>query len=115
MSIKKCYLYIFMFFCMFCLSATLASAAERSLKWNASSGSPAGYRIYYGTTQGSHPTRVEAGNLLEYIVPGLEANTTYYFIVKAYNDAGESPDSNELVWNSSSLCPPDNVTVTVIQ
>ncbi len=103
MSTKKYYFFIFVCFCIFFLSATFVSAAERSLKWDASSGGPTGYSIYYGTTQGSHPTCVEAGNLLERTVTGLEENRTYYFIVRAYNDAGESPDSNELAWNSGSI------------
>ena len=84
------------------LTASYAQAAQVHLAWNASSGSVTGYRIYYGTSPGSHPTRVEAGNVTDYIVTGLSENVMYYFVVRAYNNYGESADSNEVSWISTS-------------
>lgn len=97
------------------LTASYAFAAQVHLAWNASSGSVTGYRIYYGTSPGSHPTKVEAGNVTDYIVTGLSENVMYYFVVRAYNSYGESADSNEISWISTSTTttvPPTTTTTT---
>jgi hypothetical protein len=94
-------------------SSICGFAAEVNLLWDASSGNPIGYRVYYGTTQGSHPYRVDVGNVTEYTLTGLEEGVTYYFVARAYNDAGESGDSNEVSWiSSTSDTEAPNVTIT---
>ena len=67
-----------------CLNALCVLAAEVNLAWDASSGNPTGYRIYYGTSQGSHPHGVDVGNVTEYTLTGLEQGVTYYFVARAY-------------------------------
>jgi len=71
--------------------------AEAHFTWqaNPSSENILGYRIYYGTTQGAYPNQVECGNVTDYKVTDLVENVTYYLVVRAYNQYGESPDSNE--------------------
>lgn len=96
-------------FCMsFSLSVSPAKAASVRFAWNASEGTVTGYRIYYGTTQGSYPNRVEVGNETEHTVDGLDDGVTYYFVVRAYNDYGESGNSNVVQWPE-----PDTLSITI--
>ena len=56
----------------------------------------AGYHIYYGTTAGAWTSTVTVLDATEtsYVVSGL-ASGTYYFVVVAFNTAGDdSPQSN---------------------
>ena len=72
---------------------------EVRLKWDPSpSANVDGYRVFYGTSPGFHPSVQEVGNYTQCTVIGLSAETDYYFVVRAYNDAGESGDSNEVSW-----------------
>lgn len=84
------------------------SYAGSNLVWDESSGDVSGYRIYYGTSQGSHNQNIDVGNATQYSLSSLPLNdnTTYYFIVRAYNDAGESGNSNEISWKAGDNTPP---------
>ena len=48
----------------------------------------ANYRLSYGTSTGSYPTVIDAGQNLEASVPNLVQGATYYFAVSAVNTAG---------------------------
>lgn len=86
---------------LFCVSIpSIGFAAGVTLAWDASSGEVNGYRIYYGTSQGTYPSSVDTGNVTEYALTGLQDGTTYYFVARAYNDFGESENSNEVSWTS---------------
>ena len=65
-----------------------------SLNWNASTTPGVKYNVWYGTTPGTYSTERDAGPSLTYEVQGL-APGPYYFVVTAYNDQGESVNSNE--------------------
>jgi len=89
--------------------------ADPRLVWDASSGDVTGYRVYYGLSQGSHPNSQSVGNVTECPLSGLslEESRTYYFVVRAYNGAGESGDSNEISWlvlDRTPPSPPQGVT-----
>ncbi len=93
------------FFAFLTITLILASPGARagtvSLAWNASSGSVAGYRVYYGQTSGSYtstaPTAPSLIGGTSYTTPDLPAGT-YYFAVKAFDSAGNSSGySNEVV------------------
>ncbi len=57
----------------------------------------AGYHLKYGTTSGIYQQTIDVGNVTSYDVRDLAANQTYYFVVLAYDLAGnESPPSNEV-------------------
>lgn len=82
--------------------------ASPFLQWDASTGEVTGYRVYYGTTQGGPytaqyevaTTSCDIANL------PLQENRTYYFVVRAYNAAGESGDSNEASYTVQDATPP---------
>lgn len=47
-----------------------------------------GYRIYYGTTSRNYTAEIDAGNVTQYMVGGLQQGVQYYFAVAAYDTAG---------------------------
>lgn len=56
----------------------------------------AGYRIFYGTNAAALRTQIDVPSigLTDYVIDGLDPNTTYYFAMRTYNSAGvESPSS----------------------
>jgi hypothetical protein len=78
------------------------SGASATLSWSPVAGDAtlAGYRIYYGTAPRGYFQAVgdglEVGNVTTYTLTGLNAATTYYFAVTAYDWAlNESAFSNE--------------------
>ena len=77
--------------------ANSSLALNITLAWDPSSNDVDGYRAFYR----------EAGHAYDYSQPawegwestctiyGLDDETTFYFVVRAYNDLGESGNSNE--------------------
>jgi len=97
---------------LFIFLAIPAFGAEVHLVWDPSPGDVTGYRIYYGTSQGNYPNKIDVGNVTDYVVTGLEEGVTYYFVARAYNQYGESENSNEVTWASSSTdtTPPGDIS-----
>jgi len=86
------------------LAATLTVSAPTTssvtLTWDPNTDSDlAGYKIYRATASGAYGAAlgtVPAGTVT-YQATGLSANTTYFFVITAYDDAGnESSFSNEV-------------------
>lgn len=76
----------------------VAGNGEAELSWNLGSG-VAKYKIYQGTASGvfgPDPIATVDGTTGHYKVQGLEGGTTYYFVVTAVNDNGESSYSVEV-------------------
>lgn len=102
------------FFGVICLTLIMAVPAgvlaSESLEWDPpSTGTVDGYRIYWGTAQGgpysgSHDVLTATSWPLAHL-PLLE-NNTYYLVVRAYNDAGESENSNEVSYLVPDTTPP---------
>ena len=71
------------------VTATALSSSSISVTWNAVSGADS-YKVYY--EKGSSDDKILAGtaNGTSYTHTGLDANTTYYYYIKAVNSAGES-------------------------
>ena len=61
----------------------------------------AGYVISYGTQPGVHTTTVDVGNVITYVL-NPPSGQRYYIVVQAYNQAGLSPKSQEVVLDLSS-------------
>ncbi|MCX8036904.1 MAG: fibronectin type III domain-containing protein [Candidatus Sumerlaeia bacterium] len=66
------------------------------LSWDASSGQVSSYRVYQSLTAGGPYTLATSTTALSVRVTGLTNGTRYYFVIRAYNPAGESPNSQEV-------------------
>ncbi|KJF19062.1 putative outer membrane protein PmpB precursor [Acidithrix ferrooxidans] len=89
-----------------------SSPASVTLNWNppANDGGSvvSGYYIYEGTSAGSESAvAVNSSPIVgtSYVITNLKEATTYYFYVKALNQAGFSQSSNELSATTSALSP----------
>jgi hypothetical protein len=82
------------------LTLNAPSSSSVTLTWNANSENDlGGYRVYRATTSGIYgvPIATLQGNVTTYQATGLQFGTTYYFVVTAYDIAGnESAYSNEV-------------------
>ncbi|MDB6122084.1 MAG: N-acetylmuramoyl-L-alanine amidase family 2 [Pedosphaera sp.] len=78
------------------LTATTASASQINLKWTDHSGTETGFKVERATASGGPFTQIgtTAANDVTYSATGLASGTKYYFRVRAYNAAGNSPFSN---------------------
>lgn len=73
-----------------------ASAGTVGLAWNPSSGA-AGYRVHWGPSPGSYTGSRDVGNTTATVVSGVANCDDSFYAVTAYNAAGESGYSNEVV------------------
>jgi hypothetical protein len=82
------------------LTVNSAPTSSVTLTWNQNSESDlGGYKVYRSTTAGVYgaPIATLQGNVATYQATGLQAGTTYYFVVTAYDSSGnESGFSNEV-------------------
>ena len=81
-----------------------ASSGKPMLTWNAVEGATS-YRIYRSTSRGSGYSLLGTTTATSYTNTGAKAGTTYYYRVKACNDAGLSPYSNIVSGQSKSVAP----------
>jgi hypothetical protein len=82
------------------LTVGAPTTSSATLTWSPNTDSDlAGYKVYRATASGAYGAAlatVPAG-ILTYQATGLSANTTYFFVITAYNSAGnESAFSNEV-------------------
>ena len=82
------------------LTVNAPATSSVTLTWNANTESDlAGYKIYRADASGGYgaPIATLQGNITTYIAAGLQVGTTYFFVITAYDSAGnESPRSNEV-------------------
>ncbi len=95
---------------------SVSAYAEPCLEWNPSPGDVTGYRVYYGTEPGAYTDNIDVGSSATCMLSQipLQDNETYYFVVRSYNEVGESENSNQVVWTAGDTTPPlppQNVTV----
>ena len=84
--------------CFLVLAPVMAFGETVTLAWDANTESDLkGYVLYYGPASGNYTSDIDVGNNTQYTTPDLQDGVTYYFAVKAYNEAGsESGYSNEV-------------------
>ncbi|MBI4691319.1 MAG: Ig-like domain-containing protein, partial [Nitrospirae bacterium] len=101
-------------------SATASSTTEINLSWNAAadnitSSSNIVYLIYMSTTSGGQnlavPSFTTSAGATSYTVTGLSPTTTYYFIVRAKDEAGNI-DTNTVEISATTLTPSDTTPPT---
>jgi suppressor of ftsI len=77
------------------LFATATSSSSINLSWTDNSGNENGFTIQRSTDATNFNTIASVGaNVVTYTSNGLNASTTYYYRVIAYNAAGNSANSN---------------------
>ena len=76
-----------------------------SFSWEAGSPDVAGYLVCYGMEAGKYPYCADMGTRTEFRVDDLKLpkDKTYYFVVRAYNKAGKSLVSEELVMSQAHV------------
>jgi hypothetical protein len=81
------------------LTVSAPATSSATLTWSPNTESDlAGYKIYRATSSGGYgaPIATLQGNVTTFIASGLQLGTTYFFVVTAYDSAGnESLHSNE--------------------
>ncbi|MCD4774026.1 MAG: fibronectin type III domain-containing protein [Bacteroidales bacterium] len=90
-------------------AATSVTQTSFDANWNASSGAN-GYYLDVATDNGftnfvSGFNNLDVGNVITYNVPGLSANTDYYYRLRAYNANGTSGNSNTISLTTLSNAP----------
>ena len=88
-----------------------AGNAQATLTWSASSGAT-GYYVKRSTTTGGPYTQVASTSSATFTDTGLTNGTKYFYVVSAYNSAGESANSPEVNATPTAQAAPD-VTITV--
>ncbi len=93
------------------LSATIGNN-KVSLNWTASSGAT-GYNLKRSITAGGPYITIKTGlTATSYLDIGLTNGATYYYVVSAENDGGESPDSSEVGATPDLAIPPEPTILT---
>ena len=90
-----------------------ASSGKPMLTWNAVEGATS-YRIYRSTSKGSGYSLLGTVTTTSYTNTGAKAGTTYYYRVKACNDAGLSPYSNIVSGQVKTVTPKPSAPVVKI-
>ena len=90
-----------------------AASGKPMLTWNAVEGATS-YRIYRSTSKGSGYSLLGTTTATSYTNTGAKAGTTYYYRVKAVNDAGMSPYSNVVSGKVKSVTPKPSAPVVKI-
>lgn len=82
------------------LPVNLQAECQVSLSWVASGGESIGYRLYERESGQEYNLNYyyDVGQETTCTVYGLEENTTYHFVVRAYNESDESDNSNEATY-----------------
>jgi hypothetical protein len=93
---------------IFFIWITALGSHAATLRWEASSGNPDGYKVYYGTNASNPSNSKDVGNVNAYNLDQLplSENVQYYFCVSAYNAAGESPPCPPVGYSLGDTTPP---------
>lgn len=94
-------------------NTSIAVAGSLKASWNANTEPDlAGYKIYYGEASGNYTNSINVGKNTQYAINQLKDGVTYYFVIAAYDTAGnESAYSLEV---SAKTIVVDNTPPTVV-
>ncbi|GHU60928.1 hypothetical protein FACS189445_1900 [Spirochaetia bacterium] len=93
------------------VSTTVLSSAFINVSWTAVLGAT-GYMVYYGTETAGSSQYAGTASSSPFAVTGLQPGTTYYFTVKAGNDAGWSAASTPVSGVTTALPVPSGLSAT---
>lgn len=75
-------------------SSPTPATSTATLTWNTVTGTVSGYKVYVGEAPSQYTRTINVGNTTTSTVNSLTVGRMYYFVVTAYNSAGESTPSN---------------------
>ncbi|MBR9985933.1 MAG: hypothetical protein KFF68_08490 [Desulfosarcina sp.] len=86
---------------------TVAHSADVTLRWDANVPAPEGYRVFAraGTDSYRYDHPIWENNLTTCTLTGLSEGVTYHFVVRAYDGALESADSEEVSYTPAAVVP----------
>ncbi len=98
-----------------------AYAVDITSSWDANTEADlAGYKVYYGTVSGNYTVSLDVGNATSATIDSLDFNTTYFFAVTAYDNAGNESDFSDEVRvdippppDTQAPSRPTNVTIVL--
>jgi fibronectin type III domain protein/dockerin type I repeat protein len=101
----------------FMFSGPLFSATTIQLSWSPNSEPDlSGYRLRYGTSPGSYTQTINVGKVTTYSISGLDSSLTYYFVLHAYDGAGNvSLPSNEASGKPSIVVGPPPTLASALE
>ena len=86
----------------------IVSAAQVTLEWNGSQPAPEGYRVFKSLVKGEYSgAPAWFGAQTACTLNDLQDNTTYFFVVRAYQGDVESGNSNEVEYYTVTTPPVD--------
>jgi poly(3-hydroxybutyrate) depolymerase len=88
------------------LTVTTVSSTSVRLNWTQGTGET-GFEVFRATTSGGPYTFITrlATNATTYTDAGLNANNTYYYVVRAVNETGAAPNSNQASADNGNTAP----------
>jgi hypothetical protein len=85
-------------FGLFALPLSAAQAASLDLEWDPNTEPElAGYKIYWGTSNGNYTSSKDAGKNTTTTITGLNEGITYYFAATAYDGDGNESDYSDQI------------------
>jgi pimeloyl-ACP methyl ester carboxylesterase len=88
------------------LTVTTVSSTSVRLNWVQGTGET-GFEVFRATTSGGPYTFITrlAANATTYTDAGLNANNTYYYVVRSVNETGAAPNSNQASADNGNTAP----------
>jgi len=92
---------------LFGLPTALHAECQATLQWDPNQSAVGGYRLYQRETGQAYnySQYIDVGQSNTSPVTGLNDNTTYHFVVRAYLGADESGNSNEVTFDCNTGTP----------
>jgi hypothetical protein len=103
-----------LFFLLIALTTTTVMAASVTLRWDANTPAPEGYRVFARQDGQAYDYSQPAwqGTATTCALDNLAGKTTHYFVVRAFDGNQESADSVEVSYTTSGLAAPAAMTDT---